>query len=81
MISRLNFYVYSKKASSEKPTHQKKLDANLLNLDQTSKISADLLICDPCDQCDYKASRKNTLLTHMKSIHEVAFFGELAFQN
>ena len=23
-----------------------------------------------CDQCDYKATTKSTLVTHMKSIHE-----------
>ena len=24
----------------------------------------------PCDQCDYKATQKGDLLTHLKSIHE-----------
>ena len=24
----------------------------------------------PCDQCDYKATKKGTLSTHMKSIHK-----------
>ena len=30
---------------------------------------SDLLRFD-CDQCDYKATRKNNLLTHLKSKHE-----------